>query len=418
MPVRIYLSDPYIVAQGGSWEEYKWGPYQFPGLQRADDGRFIATFHAHNDSVDEYGKPNPVRVSDDGEHWSETDDPALAAQLGDPLPSGDRISVAAVPPVPYDDEKLPPPLNRDKYKTAPEKVYLIDDIPGRPFERKWPFRRLRAGSAEPVLEYSDVVWPNMFVNKVYHSDHPGILPPFAINGHTRVAPDGTIWRTVEERCAVDPVNGGFNPFYCVYYFTSNDNARTFTFRSWIPYSPDTRENPNAFFVEGFNEADVGFMPDGSMITLLRTDSLAPSYIARSTDQGYTWSKPVKFDRLGVWPILCCLKCGVTLASYGRPGLYLRATDDPSGMKWDDPLEIVPGEISAARAKELTDGYFGTQGSSVDVAKFDHPTTCAYSALVPTGDDSALYLYSDFNYPDRNGKLCKTILSRKIRVERE
>ncbi len=415
MPVKIWLGEPRIVAQGGSWEEHQWGPYQFPGLQRADDGRFLVTYHIHPDSVDAYGRTNPVKVSDDGEHWSETDDPALIAQMGDPLPSGDRISVVYRPPVPYDDDRLPPPLNREKYKDLSARVYLIDEIPGRPFEHKWPFLRRYAGTDQAVLEYSDVVWPNMFVNKVYHSKTPGILPPFAINGHTRIAPDGTIWRTVEERCAVDPANGGFNPFYCVYYFTSNDNGRTFTFRSWIPYTPDTRENPNAFFVEGFNEGDVGFMPDGSVITLLRTDSAAPSYIARSTDNGYTWSKPVQFDRLGVDPNLCPLKCGITLASYGRPGLYLRATDDPSGLRWDDPVEIVPGEITPDRIRDLAGGYYGTQEDSVDLSKFDHPTTCAYSSLLPTGDDTALFLYSDFNYPDAGGKLCKTILSRKIRV---
>ena len=415
MSVSITLSKPYVVAQGGSWDDHHWGPYQFPALYRADDGRFLATYHTHIDSVDAYGKANPVCVSEDGEHWTETDDPALIAQIGDLLPSGDRISVIATPPVPFDDARLPKPLNREKYRDMGEKVYLIDDIPGRPFEHKWPFKRLPAGKREPVTDYSDVIWPNMFVNKVNRGAYPGILPPFAINGHTRIAPDGTIWRTVEERCAVDPVNGGFNPFYCVYYFTSNDNARTFTFRSWIPYSPDTRENPNAFFVEGFNEGDISFMPDGSMITLLRTDSTAPSYIARSTDNGFTWSKPTIFDRIGVWPNLCTLRCGVTLASYGRPGLYLRATDDPTGMSWDDPIEIVPGEISAEKVKNLESGYFGTEGISLDLSRFDHPTTCAYSAMIETGDNSALYLYSDFNYPDANGKPCKTILSRKITV---
>jgi len=159
------------------------------------------------------------------------------------------------------------------------------------------------------------------------------------------------------------------------------------------------------------------MPDGSMITLLRTDSLAPSYLARSVDGGKTWSEPKKFDKLGVWPVLCTLPCGVTLASYGRPGFFIRATDDPSGMEWDDPITIIPQEIADEEIIERVD-YFGTIVRNEDGENVGGPKTCSYSDMIPLDDNTALLVYSDFTVPNAEGKPCKTILARKITVEKE
>lgn len=64
------------------------------------------------------------------------------------------------------------------------------------------------------------------------------------------------------------------------------------------------------------------MPDGSMLALLRSGP--PSYITRSMDQGRSWSKPQIFDKLGVLPQRLVLKSGVTLATYGRSWIFLRA----------------------------------------------------------------------------------------------
>ena len=82
------------------------------------------------------------------------------------------------------------------------------------------------------------------------------------------------------------------------------------------------------------------------------------------------------------------KNGVTLASYGRPGLFLRATNGPAGRAWGSSATVV---------------HPGVMGSD----------TCSYSDLVALDDHSALISYADFNYPDEEGKPRKAILVRKI-----
>ena len=115
------------------------------------------------------------------------------------------------------------------------------------------------------------------------------------------------------------------------------------------------------------------------------------YWSRSTDEGRTWSDPEVFDNLGVWPAIITLNNGVTLTTYGRPGIYLRATADLSGIEWEDRYEIMAPDASG-----LTN-------------------TCAYTDLIALDDNTAYLIYSDFYYPDDEGKKRKTILGRKITV---
>ena len=159
---------------------------------------------------------------------------------------------------------------------------------------------------------------------------------------------------------------------------STDSGRTFDLWSEIPYAPDAAVDPKAATRNGFTEPTVCFLPDGSVLCLMRTTDgggPGPLYSARSTDNGKTWSQPAVFDDLGVWPQMLRLKNGVTLAVYGRPGLYVRATADPAGLRWAQRVTIVPpGAI--------------------------HTETCSYAALLPLSDDRALLAYSDFNLPNQ------------------
>ena len=143
------------------------------------------------------------------------------------------------------------------------------------------------------------------------------------------------------------------------------------------------------------------LPDGSMITILRTGFFVPSYIARSTDGGHTWSEPTKFDYCGTQPRLHTFKNGVTVAAYGRPGLYIRATDDPSGMTWDEPIEIIPrlyGKNFAELERKVND------------------TSCFNPDILPLNDHEFLLVYSDSRHRDEDGSIRKSIRCRKISVE--
>ena len=133
-----------------------------------------------------------------------------------------------------------------------------------------------------------------------------------------------------------------------------------------------------------------------MVVLLRSGTCAPSYIAYSYDGGNTWTKPVKFDRIGVSPQILKLDCGVTLASYGRPGVFLRATDDPHGKEWDAPVEILP----FIPFESWTWGL----------------DSCSYTGLLSLDERTALLVYSDFGVKDDEGTERKCLLVRKIHVE--
>jgi len=124
------------------------------------------------------------------------------------------------------------------------------------------------------------------------------------------------------------------------------------------------------------------------IRFYKKDAL-PAY---SSDDCVTWSKPEIFDDLGVFPALLTLNNGVTLATYGRPGLYLRATADPAGRKWDDRVELV---------------------APTPVFQQD---TCAYTGMIAVDDNTAYLVYSDFQRPNAKGTPVKTIMGRTIRAE--
>ena len=187
--------------------------------------------------------------------------------------------------------------------------------------------------------------------------------------------------------------------YCVYIFESCDCGRTWNYLSQIPTNEEVMKlNPNA---EGFCEPMMARLPDGSISILLRTGSNNPSFIARSTDNCKTWSKPQIFDSNGVLPQLLTLECGVTLASYGRPILKVRATSDPSGIEWEEPIVLPLTESTDPKENEKPWGK--------------RQQSCFYTGLLASSENTAFLVYSDFHYPNPDGIQVKSILVRKITV---
>ena len=178
-------------------------------------------------------------------------------------------------------------------------------------------------------------------------------------------------------------------YYNIYILKSDDDARTWYYYSQIVTAPE-------YFtacpeMEGFCEPQMRRMPDGSFVMLMRTGSYLPSYISHCYDDCRTWSKPEPFDTTGVFPQLLTLDCGITLATYGRPKLFVRATSDPSGKTWDEPRRIELSDDTKERA------------------------SCCYTALLPLDAHTALLAYSDFYYPNAEGIPVKSMMTRKITV---
>lgn len=388
MSIKLSFGKPAVVSYGPTYAEAGWGTHQFPVIRRLPDGRIAASFHIVGDTTEDYGLEKGWAVSSDGGQSfapvSPQELPAIKARFGTRLPSGRYLR--GVTPKPYKiDDALHAALTK---KMGRRKFCLgVEEIPDGLFEKDtWRFAISGPDSLQEEEFFSDLDFPGMTLGLTTGA----IIRPFSF-GPIKVAPDGSVW-IAHYSHGRNPENLGFTSFYACYYFRSTDEGRSFHLQSWNQYLPDTWAFPDAFTTEGFCEPDICFMPDGSMITLMRTGSYTPSYLARSTDDGRSWSKPVLFDRCGVLPQLLHLPCGVTLASYGRPGLFVRATDDPSGMRWEAPIELMPYD-----------------------AEQTFKSSCSYTDLLEVDDRTALMAYTDFKVDDGTGTLRKTVLVRTIHV---
>ncbi len=385
--MNIQLGDPVIVSQAPPHLR-SWGPWQFPLLHRLEDGRLLLEFHKEADSAVAYGLPPGQAVSqDEGASWQEL--PAGGLEAGLRLPNGDRLRAFQKPSLPAADLALPAawahlPSSYDITYTYYRRAALPPEL-----RRGWWLRRQAAGSAAWQEEQAQVETPH---DLVYATENVFVFPYFE-QDRLHVAPDGELLATLYGLPQVERDRTIVRRFLAL-LVASRDNGRTWRIKSAIPYYPDPKADRLWDARDGFTEPQIGFLPDGSLLALLRTsdgNGQGPLYATRSTDGGSSWELPRVFDQIGVWPQLLTLQNGVTLAAYGRPGLYVRAASDPAARRWGRRRTIVPPRET---------GH----------------DTCSYCDLLALSDHEALIAYSDFNVPDRAGRPCKSILARKIRVQ--
>lgn len=392
--MRIVLSEPVVVAMGPDATTAGWGPYQFPYLWKTPEGRLLYTFNAGQDSVTAYGEEPICCVSDDGgKSWQKVAVKEVQHLMGLSLPNGDLLRFENQPSLPMDGMALPQPVCTSVKDFA---AYAIKDIPDGLCKKTWEFTRINADHPQGITEQATLNWPHMFT-----SGAKGVLIQPHPAGRLRLAPDGSLWMPHYGAVGIDPETGSVDSLQMSnYLLRSQDNGHTWDVMAYLPYHPASEAQANH---EGYNENDITFAPDGSMIRLIRThviyakQAFEPMLITRSTDGGHIWSNPKEFDFTGVWPALLTLNCGVTLATYGRPGLFLRATKDPACLQWEDPIELIH-----------SDRIPNKPGSVVNMA------TCSYTDLIKLDDHTAGLAYSDFTVPDETGTPRKTMMFRTVR----
>lgn len=388
---HLEISEPTVVMQGAVGDQ-AWGHYQFPSLSRTLNGSIYARWSYNDDDIDYKAAPTEVitnKISDDeGKTWRRTQPsdvvPGIPMKNGKYF-AGFRSKGAYL----ADYIKQYTPAMRMCRKA----VYFADDVAEKEDTLVW------ASEYDPETGKREefackINWPNLALT-VYERQHGGMLYPttmvFALHGcSSMLTIDDDLYTVVycPGFVAEAKKEDAVHPYCCfdgVYVFKSCDCGRTWDYLSQVLVDEDTF-NPAPNF-EGFPEPNMKIMPDGSIVMLIRTGSNHPSYLVRSTDHCRTWSKPVKFDDIGVFPQLLSLPCGVTIASYGRPRLKLRATGDPAGMKWEEPIQM---------------DLYGMN-------------SCFYTGLLEMSDDSAMLIYTDFQYPNSDGDGVKTVLVRTIRV---
>lgn len=387
---HLEFSEPTIVGQGRP-QDNRWGQNQFPAIYKTVDNKFYATWDFGTDDI-YYNIILQEAVSNDGVLWNKVDGPI--SLICPKMPNGNFFCGfvrKGTHKINYHKKYNPAYVSKNG-----RKLYFADDIKEEEDKSVYGIEIDSKTGAKTTFR-CNITWPNM---------------PFLMPNEDEVYPATMVFKLSEK--AIVPVGDelyyplyiwGFNSdalsknnamqkypdSFAVYFFNSKDGGKSWNYLSQILVDDDSF-NPNDGF-EGFAEPYMTVMADGSFVMLIRTGSNHPSYITRSTDGGKTWEKVKVFDDIGVFPQIKHLKCGVTIASYGRPRLKVRATSDPYAINWQDPIEI----------------------------KFDHqtennlPNSCFYTGLLPISDTEMLFIYSDFEYPNKDGIKTKTILCRKITV---
>lgn len=408
----IKLGDPVIVAQNTE-QPILFGGYQDPTIRRAEDGTLYVRFNARRDSWLTFGEEekNPVyKSTDGGESWS----PVKNAQdewlrAGTRLPNGDifcfrehavlrKETLPALPPLP----------EKRKLLTAGMSVYTVDELTpilGDRVAKEFKAYRIKAGTDTVIEETCSVVWEQMPV--VLH--HDGFLirvfPHVSLS--MKIDRDGTLWMPMDAP-AIDRNGNLASLRRCTALLRSTDMGHTWEYVSHIQYEESF--NPStAMDVEGFMECSLEFVRDGSCVALLRSGSLSPFAIGddahpapimmktHSYDGCKTWERPEYFYDYGVLPVTRMLEDGTILLASGRPGVYLRVSQDESGKEWSDAVSVieVPKEDFYAKYYEYS---------------------CCNTGLAVTGPATAIIAYSDFTRNAPDGNRAKSIMVRKITVE--
>jgi len=387
----VELGEAIPVAQAPSGTQ-AWGPYQFPQLQPTKDGNIHLTWSLHNDSIEEFhGKSHDHAVSEDGGMtWRPVTDEDVVAypvmmENGKAFAGFEGKGAHAVNFITADIPYIGGMGGTRVYRAEDlQKVGLDTSVKGREYDPE---------TGEITTFDVTLNWPNMPITVYYGNTVYPVCQMMAITSPDLglIALDDGLYFCTYARSLGPEGNGvAYRGWYSVFVFRSTDNGRTWNMIKEIAVDEATHSTSGSF--EGLCEPMMEQMPDGSVVMLMRTGSGQPCYMARSIDNCKTWSTPTVFDRLGVLPQIMTLGCGVTVATYGRPGVFVRATGDATGQLWLDPIEIKLHSPSAYSSQ-----------------------SCCYTRLIAIDDYTALMTYTDFNYPDENGVARKTVLVRTIKI---
>ena len=402
---HLELSEPQVVVQGAVGDQ-AWGHYQFPTIGYTQQNNIFVSWSYGTDSIeykdDNGGIRGPYISKDGGKTWGPNTSDTLPTKKW-VMPNGKHFLGfvgRGAHPMPDEWWNRYTPANEWYRWKGDYHLYFAGDLE-RNDDTIVKAQIYDPETGETETYEPTINWPHMPI--IRHSE--GRIFPltqaFGLSNCSIMQDGGEMYIVLyaygfdsTAPTKEDAVND-YNRYFAAYVFSSSDCARTWNYVSQISVTDDIFLDNNGF--EGVCEPMLVKVPDGSFVMVFRTGPIHTSYIVRSTDNCRTWTKPAPFDTIGVFPQLLPLECGVTLASYGRPELRLRATADPAGMAWEDPITIPLSDF---------EGNTNIVRSNV---------SCFYTRFVPIDDHSALWVYTEFLRPNENGDPAKAVLVRTVTV---
>ena len=408
---KLVIGEPKIVSQNPD------AAILFEGWQdpfiRQKDGVLYVTFNSLRDCNENIGTAhqNPVfRSADLGVTWEQISDFDEYLKAGTKLPNGEYLSKVSNGGLIKNPQNMPEyPKNRHICKKwgMDYKSYRFDelkDVLGENIEKKAPFVRFKPDSNELIKEKATINWDDLPLQYFVKQDY---IVPFSIVDRKVYEHKGVLWSVTFGPYILPDGSLGSN-WLSVHLLKSNDLGHTWEYVNTIPYK-DEYNNPNCIDIEGFNETALMFAENGDIVLVMRSGSLSPwtvgddehpapkIFITRSKDGGKTFEKAKPFYDFGILPAAVQLDCGVTILSSGRPGVYLRYSEDGNLEEWSDPEFIikVPDE---------------------DVYKSYYEYTCCNTDICVYNENTAFLVYSDFKLKDKDGRRAKSIVVRKLTVE--
>lgn len=389
---EMIIGNPVVIAQGKSYSEVGWGPYQSPHLGYTVDGNIFVTFNGekHNDNITGYEDKRECYISSDsGDSWVQV--PVETLVQGEyPMKNGCYFQ-GIIPKNAYKAEwikKYKPEYSSNESSNELFDCYKANKI--NEFDKQFYCKEFDPSTGEFHVFKSNIEWDNMpliVLNGL-------IMPIDAWGGIASYFVDGDNLYMIMYSYGFDSESGAVtNDQYNLYFFKSDDNARNWTYIDQI-LSVDSKLPSEA---EGFCEADVVKDKDGSFRIIMRIGAGISCYTSKSVNDFQSWEMPEEFIGYGVCPQFAVLDNGIMVASYGRPGVYITAAFDETRTEWIIPYKL---EIEGRTIQESWEN------------------SCCYTSLLKINGDEVLLAYSNFKYPNLDAKEneSKTILVRKIKFE--
>lgn len=382
---RILIGKPVMVAQAD--QEETWGYYQFPSIGRTDDGAIVVGWRMQEDSHKTYGvvskrDTRPMMSRDEGKTWRPKDNSSFTLYNDYYYCLSDGGTI---------EERTPPVKDVRSYITFPKAVakkkdhqyYQMESLPEDLQGAYFGYR----GKDRVMNEYhARIIDPGLLRYSI------GNDVPVIWNGNIKQLSDNSLMAGVYPCYYKDSLGNVTES--CVAFYKSKDVGHTWERIGRIMFESDgiaDRRGEN-----GFEEPAFEIFPDSTFVCVMRTGHKSPLYLSVSKDKGYTWARSVPFTPNGVKPRLLMLKNGILVLSSGRPGVQLRFCLDGTGQNWTEPIDMLP---------------FKKEDGSYDL----WDSTCGYTGILESGEDSFYLVYSDFTTKNNDGQTRKSICFRSITV---